>query len=330
MVLIPTAPASAQEVFRITSKYGNPLDIGYSVEVSSEPDDDGLYRHRVSFWSRTTYEGVQHKCWVGGDILWNDSSEAEGAKKTTFNGTLRWDKPYGRTFRAPTQLKRPTFAFRGWVGSYLTVVDAKDADDPCKQLVAYRDNELFQTLEKAMRSYEINAEAMTDLRELRADLEDDVAWAQSDLIAVLKAVETGSNLILKTTAILSPAGKLADAVKEYASSPKQLDLLKDIQKGKRHLSRAISEDVVRTVVRQGIAEFGKVGAAADAVLTFAEDLKDFTDLAELRSEYSSQLTAFDKAIVAYQAKTATALDKASAVVRYKNYIDEYLKETCGQ
>lgn len=203
----------------------------------------------------------------------------------------------------------------------------------CQELIEYRDNELVVLYDKAVGAYQLNAEALKDIKKYREELEDDNSWAGSNtvgLVATLKLLCDAFNDIM---AIGSPQGKVMNLARQFHGKTinnNSVKFFNALGKGKNTLSHLISENVEYEMFKTALSELGQIGNATAFFLNLRDNVESLDDYQNLRKELKVQLQQFDKASAAYSIKLNETFEKVDLLNQYKEYIDEYLNKNCSQ
>lgn len=319
------------------SKHCGMITIQYMLERNLEPDSEGYYRYYFRTRSRTMYKGSQSKVWVGfeywvmrdGNYVMNTFGDPY---KISYGSTLEWDKRHTWDFRVQgADIDIDITKMYGWIGTYLNEVEQGVEMSECDLLACYRDKDLVEAYDNALKKYRINQRAMKDVREWRQEYMEEMDWATSDGVVLVKAIETLCNSFNNLIGFSSPKGRVEKLIEQYdkiKDTDRRVKFLQGIEKGQRNMNMLIAEDVAMELFKGALTELNRIGKIYAFFDDLKSDIQDFSDHSELKRQVAAQLNDFDAAIADYEKLIKVDFNALEQVIKYRQYIDGYLDDNC--
>ncbi len=205
----------------------------------------------------------------------------------------------------------------------------------CDALVKYRDEELLHTYDSIVKMYNVKAGNMNWIKEMKQEAMDESKWEASNAVGVIKIINTICNGIQNTIGIASPQGNIIKMAKQVHSKKLQKAIRNKQQyfdafkKGISYTQKLVSEDIEEKFITDAIVEeLGVIGNIYSLFADMKKDYTDFKDWRQLRVDVSVQLDMFDKSINSYRQKLDIDKPKIEQVIKYNEYITEYLNLNC--
>jgi len=320
------------------SKHCGMITMEWMLEKRVQPNSDGKYKYYYRTRSRTNYLGSKSQVWVGFDIYilggsgQNLKNSYGDDQHLSYGTTLNWDKRHTWDFYAASPSIELDFKkVYGWIGNYLNEIETKNELDECDQMACYRDKDLVETYDKALRKYEISSRSLKDIEKWKKEYMEDMDWATSDGVIIVKAIETLAKAFNNLIGFSSPKGKITKLIAQHdklKSTDRKVRFLTAMGKSKSAMNIVIAEDVALAVFKHGLSQLNRVGKVYAFLDGLKSDIDDFSDYGDLKKEVAAQLVEFDNAIAKYQKDLKTNMSSLDVVIKYGNYIDAYLMENC--
>lgn len=207
------------------------------------------------------------------------------------------------------------------------VADKNANLDFCKALADYRDNDLFQDLEKISKDYDLNYEQKIYIDTIKKDLLDENKWQMSNagnaFAQILVEIKGICNLILKTIPASKSAKTTLEAYKVYK-------LYKYGNEAKDFIDKDFEQYVFDKGVKKILGELNPIKTIIDQTLkTSAEFEKTNNDWKEYKNTITQQISMLDESIKKYDIKIKQGLITFEMKNDSKIIIDNYLRNYCS-
>ncbi|TCJ17030.1 hypothetical protein EPD60_06890 [Flaviaesturariibacter flavus] len=224
----------------------------------------------------------------------------------------------------PVVIKKPVVAKEPEVLS--PAKPARAAGD-CAQMVAYRDERLFEQWDKARSKYQLKAELVADIEKLRIELLEDSKNARSNWAQIRLHLKTVRDLVVdfvpsgtlaRTAVQLGKVGKVAYRVDKFNNKVNDM------------IDVASQEDFEKAMVQNAKNELLELVPIVGGYIHFYENIQKIEDFEKLRDDVDFQLKQLATALETYKAALASAGSNFEVLNKYKDYIDNYLEKNCPQ
>lgn len=218
-------------------------------------------------------------------------------------------------------------------------VEEAIAEVDCDKLVYVRDVELPRLFDKAWGQFKANKDGLELIRQGKKELEDDMSWAASTAVGVVKTINMMANAFNNLAAVSVQGkivkagtnlvtGKLPSTVFEKSKVKSAEEILEVVEAGGAFLEIATTDDVKYSMLQIGLGELGVMGNSINFLLDMRDDLQDLDDYRQLQKDVVYYLDEFDTAARKYEAAMDREISTMGGINKYVSVIDKTLNEKC--
>jgi len=214
-------------------------------------------------------------------------------------------------------------------------VDAKNylSQEECKSLVFLRDSMLLAQFDKVRTKYAIKADAVNTFNKLKMDLYDNHKWTSTNFLLIAMSLKTVANCVEDILVATHPPAQLMKGGSQIS-----LDLYKWAKDNQKKIDKD-QEDLTKVKIYKDMeVSIGgalsllskRLGGVHSFIKNLNENVNNFIDLDNYRSELKLQMKSLDDALANYTKQMAEPQNNFEIINDYKNYIDKFLSDNCGK
>ena len=204
-------------------------------------------------------------------------------------------------------------------------MDNNKVNSNCNDLLIYRDGQLFNDFDKAVKKYDLLRKHKEDIANWKANLLDETKWHRTDASAYVGAVA----LATKTTTDL--INGLLSYIPAGSTGTWADRIMKGLDAGQK--INSVVEKGVEATAYEIILDLNPVGKTINIIMNTAENLKRFEEIdlkkvEELRKEVNEAVVKYEAAITMAEEEMNKELHQMNCVEQIKQGIDDYIRKNC--